>query len=338
MRFFVVVELQEINLADREKLKSQFLKRLNLDQYNITPIDADASYRKYYRISQGDSSFIIMDSIPSYENNKAFVQIAKHLTQNALSAPNIYNYDEQNGFLIIEDFGDVSLSKLLTNVTKYSSYRSVEEVYHNCVDMLMTLHKADPMELPYYTDETLLRELRMFTDCYIPAVTGEYLSQSQIDTYLTSWKSILKFMRIFDDVLVLRDFHVDNLFYLEKNDGLKKIGVIDFQDGVIGSPIYDIVSLLEDARCDVSQKTVESSINYYLDKNPDITRKDFLAVYNILGAQRNSHILGVFAKKAMDGDSRYMKYVPRAKKYLDSNLMHPLLMPLKNWIDKNLSI
>jgi aminoglycoside/choline kinase family phosphotransferase len=335
----VVVELKEVNLADREKLKSQFLKRLNLDKHSIMPIAADASYRKYYRVTQGDSSFIVMDSMPFYENNEAFVRLAKHLISQGFSAPNIYNYDAENGFLVIEDFGDVSFNKLLTNVSKYSSYKSIEEVYQDLVDSLMLLHKAEiPSDVENYSDEILLQELRMFADWYVPVVTGDALSQNQIDSYLTIWKSILKFARIFEEVLVLRDFHIDNLLYLEKNEGLKRIGIIDFQDGLIGSPIYDIVSLLEDARCDVSQKTTETAINYYLDRNPDVTRKDFLAVYNILGAQRNSRILGVFAKKAIEGDSRYMKYVPRVKGYLDNNLNHPLLVPLKSWINKNLAI
>ncbi len=335
----MVVELKEVNLADREKLKSQFLKRLNLDNYSVVPIVADASYRKYYRIAQGDSSFIVMDSVPFYENNEAFVKLAKHLIAQSFSAPNIYNYDAENGFLIIEDFGDISFNKLLTNVSKYSSYKGVEEVYKNLIDSLISLHKSEkPSDLDHYSDDILLQELRMFTDWYVPVVSGNALNQNQIDSYLTIWKSILKFARVFEEVLVLRDFHVDNLLYLEKNEGLKKIGIIDFQDALIGSPIYDIVSLLEDARSDVQQKTREEAVNYYLEQNPFVPRKDFLAVYNILGAQRNSRILGLFAKKAIEGDSRYMKYVPRVKGYLDNNLNHPLLAPLKSWISKNLSI
>ena len=329
-----MIEL-DIDLADRERLKLEFLQKLNLDHYHSSNITFNQSYKKYHRLSQGNTSFIVMDVEPSNEKQNLFVRVAPILRSLGFSVPNIYNHDEKNGFLILEDFGDIKFTKLITNIHKYSQYQDTKEIYRNCIDLLMKLHSADiDPALPFYANDILIQELNHFIVSYLPSLLGANLSQADIGQYFDIWKMLLKSINIFDNVFVLREFNFNNLLYLEGKEGVSKIGIVDLQNPLYGSPVYDIVSLLRDLSVDVSEDTENATINYYLEQNPEINRKDFLAVYNILGAQRNSKILGLFAQKALEGDSRYMKSMPRVKKYLDYHLEHPLLSPLKNWMNK----
>ena len=335
----MALKLKEINLADRKKLKEKFLKKLNLDNYNIDKLSSDALYTKYYRISQGDSSFIVLDIIPQHNDTNNFEEFSKYLIQNGITSPIIYNYDKKNGFMVIEDFGDISFNKVLSNIQKYSSYTDVEDVYKNLIDFLITLQNIDtPKFLEEYHDDSLLSEIKVFIDWYIPVLTGEQLSSEQIFEYLSIWKSILKCTHNLNNVIVLRNLHSENLKYIDHNSKAKKIGIIDCKHTMIGSPIYDVMSIIEDFRIHIPDNTKDNIINYYISNNTDISRKDFLANYHILAAHRNSVSLGIFAKKAMNGESEYMKFVPQVKTCLDKNLEHPLLNPLKEWFNANILI
>jgi N-acetylmuramate 1-kinase len=135
--------------------------------------------------------------------------------------------------------------------------------------------------------------------------------------------------------VVLRDFHVDNLMFLENRSGIKKVGLLDFQDAVVGSAAYDIVSLLEDARRDVSPQLADHLISRYLKSFPKIHRKDFQAAYSIFGIQRNLKIIGFCAAQAAKHKNPYyLSLLPRVWRYINQDLKHPLLLPMKNWLIK----
>jgi aminoglycoside/choline kinase family phosphotransferase len=134
---------------------------------------------------------------------------------------------------------------------------------------------------------------------------------------------------------VLRDYHVDNLIWLDDRVGIKKVGLLDFQDAVMGSYAYDVVSLLEDARRTVTATVVDEMINYYLDRMKTLERRKFISDYKILGVQRACKIIGIFARKSVrDNDTRYLKHLPRVWGYIRQNIQHPMLMPVKLWFDK----
>ena len=322
----------------RNELKKEFL--LNSDLINIERIQLkkDASHRQYERIikSNGDT-LIFMDAPPDKEKVIPFINVANFLLKNNLSAPEIILSDVENGFLILEDFGDASYSNVMSS-TKKDLYEIDEIVmYNKAIDTLVHLHKVsyDDCDLECYDEEMLLSESMRFIEFYIEVLNGESISQSLKSEYILIWKHLLSITNSLNSVVVLRDYHADNLMWLEERVGIKKVGLLDFQDAVIGSPAYDLVSLLEDARRDVDQKIVDKMIQRYLNAFPEYSRKEFMAVYSILAAQRNLKIIGVFARLASVYNNKYyLTLLPRVWRNLNNDLKHPLLLSLKNWLNK----
>lgn len=324
--------------TQRELLKNAFLQKCNLKDFQLEKIPSDASFRNYDRIIQGEKTFILMDAPPEHENVKQFVTVANFLEKQGFSAPKIFQSDIKNGFLLLEDFGTNSFTKLLND--KSQSEVSEERLYSTAVDTLLTLHKSAVPDnlIPYYSDDLLVKEAFMLIEWYIPVLNGEKVSKKLHEEYEVIWRHLLQYTRYIPETTVLKDFHADNLMWLEDRSGFQRVGILDFQDAIIGSPVYDMVSLLEDARRDVNDTLAQNMITRYLDGRQDITRKDFLAAYSILGAQRNLRIVGTFARKAVrDKNSAYLKLLPRVWGYIEKDLKHPLLLPLKGWLDKVIS-
>lgn len=316
----------------REIIKKDFLDEHFDQPYVVHKLQADASFRSYERIGVGDTSYILMDAPPHQEEVLPFIKVGEFLHQNDFSAPEIIKKDIKNGLLLLEDFGDSHYSRVLSiqdeNISEAILYRKA-------IDVLVKLHKTDlVIDLPVYDLQKLLDEACLLTDWYFQAFNGEELAPNFRDEYIEIWTKLLKSLRFPNDCLVLRDYHADNLMWLEDRIGYKKVGLLDFQDAVIGSVVYDMVSLLEDARRDVGDDVVQQMINYYIETTNQ-NRKEFLADYVILGAQRSCKILGVFARKALrDNDPRYLKLLPRVWSYVRFHLNNPLLLPLRNWFDK----
>jgi len=152
-----------------------------------------------------------------------------------------------------------------------------------------------------------------------------------------AWQKVLvPLVEQSDPVTVLRDYHAENLMLLEGRHGIGSLGLLDFQDALAGHPAYDLVSLLQDARRDVSRELEENMITHYRVTNPVVTGPDFDAAYAILGAQRNVKILGIFTRLwKRDGKSRYLSYQARVWKYLERDLRHPALAPVTAWFSSN---
>jgi aminoglycoside/choline kinase family phosphotransferase len=157
------------------------------------------------------------------------------------------------------------------------------------------------------------------------------LSEESKELYIGLWADVLNSLPYLGKKIVLRDYHVENLMHLAERDGIRSLGILDFQDSVIGSPIYDIVSLLEDARHDVSFDFAEEIFDYYLEKS-GINKDNAYLAYDILGAQRNIRILGVFArKKIRDGNDVYLQYIPRVLKYIERDLQNPIFSSISEF-------
>jgi hypothetical protein len=325
-------------MKDRNLLKQKFLVEHKLEKAELISLPADASYRTYDRLKLADKSYILMDAPPPQENVKPFIKVANYLSQNGISSPKIFADDVKNGFLLLEDFGDDSYIKLLqANEEEFPE----KLLYENAIDLLLYLHKLPVPDgiLPYYDDELLLNEVNQLTEWYVPILNGEPINKKLQEEFEIIWRHLLQYTRFLSETVVLRDYHVNNLMWLDNRSGIKRVGVLDFQDAVIGSPVYDMVSLLEDVRRDVSDELAQNMITRYLTTRADeITRKDFLASYAILGAQRNLKIIGMCARKAVkDKNSTYLNWLPRIWRYLEKDLKHPLLLPLKAWLDKVIS-
>jgi len=277
-------------------------------------------------------------------NMHAFSTIAHSLSSYGLSAPNIYAIDEKKGFAVIEDLGD----NLYARIVNKSA--SENELYEHAIDVLIHLHQTkvtvprDPQyTLMTYDQTAMLAEIDLLTQWYLPLKNiRENITSHQTkytDENIIKIRNILKndWISILDrlqtpSVLVLRDYHAENLLWLPNRTPLARTGLLDFQDALIGHRAYDLVSLLEDARRDVEPKFANRMRNYYCEKMGFDKKetKNFEQEYAILGAQRNAKILGIFARLAKrDGKQHYLKLLPRVEAHFRNNIAHPALSSLR---------
>lgn len=307
--------------------------KLNLG-YSVFLMQGDASSKKYYRIVSTEGiSYVLMDLHSEPIIAKQFVLISDFLIDQNLSAPRVYNYNSDCSLVLLEDLGQDSYTKIL------SMQKELEEsLYRKAVEVLAYLAGANiNISLPVYTAELLNFELESrFVDWYLKP---KFLSNSKLD------RAINELYEIFNSLytqlnqcpvgIVLRDYHADNLMYLRNRKNIAQVGILDFQDAVIGSIAYDLVSLLEDVRRDINPVTIEIVKDYYFELLPQLNRKNFDAAYAILGLQRNLKILGLFyGLYSKQKEDRYKNYLLRVYRHIKNNLDHPATCDLKNWFKK----
>jgi len=320
--------------VSRDKLRVDFLKNyFKSAEFEAHPLPADASFRTYYRITYKSENFILMDSPLIYYSLAPFIKIAEFLLHHNFSAPEIYHTDPTNGFLLLEDFGSINIANYLL---EQKDIQNKEQIYKEIIDLLVALQAlTPPSNLEIYDKVILLKELELYTDWYLPLKSGRPVSPELKSEFLKLWEAPLAHLPNTASCLVLRDYHVENMMLLSKS-GINSIGLLDFQDAVIGHPLYDVASVLEDARIDVPADFAYKFLDYYLQQTGIGKMEGYLS-YHILGAQRNSRILGVFARKAIrDGQKNYLKYIPRVLNYLENDLKCEVLNPIKIWIEDNL--
>jgi hypothetical protein len=238
---------------DREARCRRFLESAGWGEAERRVLAADASFRRYDRLTRGADRAVLMDAPPPQENAKVFHDIACCLLDIELSAPRPLAIDDKAGFLLLEDFGDRTFTRALKEGADEA------ELYRLATDTLVALHQRwwpDVPGLPPYDEERLLAEVALLVDWYLPAMTGQETPPAQRESYLTAWREVVPAMLAVPHKLVLRDYHVDNLMVVEGRAGIARCGLLDFQDAVIGPISYDLVSLLEDARRDVSPDVV----------------------------------------------------------------------------------
>lgn len=297
-------------------------------------LPSDASFRRYERILKDGRAYMLMDAPPPKEDVRPFIHIAKHLKAQGFSAPNILAEDVSQGFLLLEDLGDDSYTKLLL------VNPSLEEtLYRHAVEALAKLHqKPLPEPLAPYNAEKLLQEVMLLPEWLLPLVHKGGATPEATQTYKALWQPLIPAMLPATPVLVLRDYHADNLMWLPEREDDRKVGMLDFQDALAGHPAYDLVSLLEDARRDVPRPLAKKMIAHYLVQMPKTDAATFHTAYALLGAQRNCKILGIFARLcARDGKAHYLKFLPRVWAHVEHDLHHPALTELKVWLDRYFS-
>lgn len=300
----------------------------------VVSLPSDASFRQYHRLHLGDRRALLMDAPPDKENIHAYVTIARHLNGHGLSAPEIWAVNEEQGFAVIEDFGEDTYTRLLNDGA------DPVPLYELAVDVLTALHGkagAADVDAPGYTVDRLLDEAVLLPDWYLPAMTGAATEPAARQDYLDAWREVFANAPVEADTLVLRDYHVDNLMLLEEREGAACAGLLDFQDAVIGHPAYDLVSLLEDARRDVSDAMTRSMLARYRQALPDQADAAMGPWYAILGAQRHAKVAGIFVRLYVrDGKPVYLPHIPRVMGLLARNLAKDELRPVKAWFDAHL--
>lgn len=298
-----------------ENLARDFLARNSLTNCVIKKVAGDASFRSYYRIFFGEKKFILMFAPPQFEDIHPFIAIDKFLVSHDFSAPKIFAIDEENGFILLEDLGDETYGRVLA-----AEASGELGLYEKACDVLLQLHKISaPKNVAPYNNALLFREVMLFVDWYIPA-HGKTISLAQKARYRNLWFNLFDLLAKENQVLVLRDYHADNLMVLQNRDAFRSVGLLDFQDAVIGSNAYDLVSLLEDARRDVDCEVRKKIYDYYLKKSA-YSSEQFALDYEILSLQRNIKILGIFCRLAMrDKKKNYLELLPRVRALVELRL------------------
>jgi aminoglycoside/choline kinase family phosphotransferase len=295
---------------------------------DILPLAGDASFRRYFRVVHERRTAVLMDAPPEHEDVGPFLAVADHLDALGLSAPRCHAVDREGGLLLLEDFGDRLVGPLLRAGTEDEA-----PIYRDAITLLARLAEQPvPPDLPPYDLAVMRREIGLFPEWYAPAVSIDV----DTDGWAKAWDAVLP--RVAEPeppVLVLRDYHVDNIILLDR-EGLNRLGLLDFQDALAGHPAYDLVSLLQDARRDVSPALEAEMLNAYASEAHIDDPDSFRAAYEILGAQRNTKILGIFTRLwKRDGKRTYLAHQPRVWGYLERNLRHPALAPVAEWFAAN---
>ncbi len=319
-------------MSARETAIADFVARAGWAAAERRPLAGDASFRKYQRLRGAQGRAVLMDAPPPMENVGPFLAIARHLHELGYSAPRIIAEDRAAGLLLIEDFGDATFTRLLATGADEAG------LYALAVDLLVDLHRhprAAAIDLPAYDESRLLAEAALLTDWYLPAIGAEVTSAARED-YLARWRAAFETFADAPPTLVLRDYHVDNLMRLADRMGVAACGLLDFQDAVLGPAAYDLVSLLEDARRDVSPRVAAAMLERYLAAFPDLDRERFAAAYAVLGAQRNAKIIGIFTRLMVrDKKPHYLAHIPRVWRLLEGDLAHPALAELRDWFERH---
>jgi aminoglycoside/choline kinase family phosphotransferase len=305
-----------------------FLAANGWEDAEIRPLAGDASFRRYFRIRKGGQSAVLMDAPPEHEDIGPFLKVAGHLLGRGFAPPRPLAIDRARGLLLLEDFGDDRVGPLLEREPGRE-----REIYEAAVAILARIAgQPAPDDLPPYDAAVMEREVNLFTQWYAPALDLAVEEGSYLASWRHAWADILPIVEA-NPVLVLRDYHADNLMVLPDRP---ELGLLDFQDALAGHAAYDLVSLLQDARRDVAPALEEAMLRDYATAANVGDRDLFRAHYEILGAQRNTKILGIFTRLwKRDGKPNYLPLQPRVWDYLERNLAHPALAPVKAWFDAN---
>ncbi|WP_353217688.1 phosphotransferase [Sandarakinorhabdus sp.] len=289
----------------------------------VRPLAGDASFRRYFRVVLADRTAVLMDAPPDKEDSRPFLAIAGHLNGLGFAAPQALAADLDQGLILLEDFGDARVAPVLAHDASGEA-----EIYAAAVDLLAALHQHPPGDTAPYTPAEYLREARLFPDWYLPAV-----GLTEAPGYTEAWAPLWPALFTHPPVLVLRDYHADNLMLLGR-PGLQQLGLLDFQDALAGHPAYDLASLLQDIRRIVSPALEAAMIARYIAARPGLDEAAFRTAYAILAAQRNIKILGVFTRLYVrDGKAAYPRFHPRLWELVSANLAHPALAPVRAWFD-----
>ena len=338
-----------------------FLSRIGWEGAVRRMLAGDASFRRYERVEWQGRIAVLMDAPPPWEDVRPFIAVTKHLEACGASVPGIIAADEAEGFLLLEDLGDASFTRLL----KADAARELE-LYMAATDALVEIVRLSPtlvipaqagiycqpsmvrapfpavdsrlrgndeVILPPYDMAVYLREAGLFAEWFLPQVYGIEKARELREEWLVLWRGVIAEAGLQQACLVHRDYHADNLFWLHGRDGHRAVGMLDYQDALWGDAAYDLASLLEDARRDVSPTTVKQCIAHFvkqLGEDPVLFRQR----YAVLAAQRNAKIIGIFVRLCVrDGKAHYLDYLPRVWGHFLHDITHPALGPVKQFVE-----
>jgi tRNA threonylcarbamoyl adenosine modification protein YjeE len=336
------------------------------DDTELRYLQGDASVRRYGRFVCGPRPGVVLMDWPRQpdgpairnglpysrlahlaEDVRPFVAVANALQTAGLTVPRIHAQDLDNGFLLLDDLGDrVFGHEVETGAADQATlWRAATEALVALSDFPppRTLPVAGDGEhhLSAYDSDAMAIETELIVDWYWPALHGSEVAPAERMEFVALWADIFARLAAMPPAWVLRDYHSPNLLWLPEREGIARVGVIDFQDAMRGPAAYDLVSLLQDARVDVAPELEAQLFEHYCAgiaaRGMGFDREAFSFAYAALGAQRNTKIVGIFARLAQrDGKPGYLRHIPRLWHYLERDLAHPQLAGLKRWYDRHL--
>lgn len=286
----------------------------------IGSVGEDGSTRKYFRVSKNGKTAILMDcsgpKVPGHDVAD-FVTIAHWLRSIGLNAPEIYERGEDDKYVLLEDFGELSYKAAV------GQSRDVREMYGVAADVLKHLARHScPLQLPNYNDSHVHKGHRRVIDWYLPSIRQRKNGDGVVEKYLEAWDEIEKSLPPCGQGFVHVDFHAENLMWLPDQKNLFRCGILDFQGAMHGPIAYDLANLLEDPR-----QVIDPAIRHDILKSHD---DEFLSWYRVLATQFHCRVIGQFIKLAMNQNkTRYLSYIPALENYLRQALKDPVLAPLK---------
>lgn len=325
-------------------------------------MQGDASARAYERLQKPDGERAILMLSPPRpdgppirfgkpysaiarlaENITPFIAVDQALRAQSFSAPEIFASDLVAGVAVLEDLGAEGIVDANGPIPdRYAESAAVLASLHGRrLPETLLINDTATYRVPRYDLDALLIEVELLLEWYVPAFSPNPVSSGAQATFLALWKSVLTPVSEGASTWSLRDYHSPNLIWLPQREGLRRVGIIDFQDCVLGHPAYDVVSLLQDARVTVNDELELRLLSHYARKRREadagFDMADFARAYAALGAQRATKILGIFARlDKRDRKPQYLAHLPRIERYLTRDLAHPALIELKSWYETNL--
>ena len=366
-----------VGALDRNETIKTFLNLQNYGNAERVFFEGDASSRRYEKLHSDGKQVLLMDMPqrpdgPSVKNGKPYSQIA-HLAENiksvicvngilenlgGYSTPKTIAFDYAKGLAIIEDLGNQVFGKMLL------AGKDMTEPMLTAAELLADLGQraqTDKMNffvwgsytIPPYDEAALLIETELLPKWFWPHINNTEPPEEIVTSFDAVWRKILPLAQQKSLQIVMRDFHSPNLLWIPDRKGILRVGLIDTQDAVMGHAAYDLVSMIQDARVDIPEKIARQTFEHYIAlrkakpnfttgtltiaNKDDFSETEFKTAYAILGAQRATKILGIFARlNKRDGKPAYLKHMPRVSRYLAQNLEHPALAELKEWYLNNL--
>lgn len=296
-----------------------FVARAGWTGARLSPLGSDASMRSYDRLTYPDGhGAVLMDAPPDKgEDVRPFLHIARYLNSLGLSAPTILAEDIEQGFLLLEDLGDALFARVVRDQPDLEGL-----LYSAAAEALATLHQGTPPDgLGAYDPPEMTRLAGLAYEWYQHGITGG--TPRNLADFAKAFEPMLASATGTPEVVILRDYHAENLLWLPERRGVARVGQLDFQDAMLGHRAYDLVSLLQDARRDVPQVLEEQMITDFTARS-DLDPVEFRRAYDMLSLQRNLRILGVFARLSMAyGRVHYVELIPRVWAYLMRSLTRP---------------
>jgi N-acetylmuramate 1-kinase len=314
-------------MSDRDLDKRDFLNKVGWGGAELRFLTGDASDRSYDRLVMGGRTAVLMDAPPGRGDDPAtFLAVADHLLALGLSAPRVLAKDLAQGFLLLEDFGDTVFARVLD-----ADARQEALLYEVAVDALVALQSQPPLDgLPDLSVQDWAAAAAFVLDWYRFGATGHRVDPG---AFIRCLGDLIGHLGDGPKVMVLRDYHAENLIWLPKRAGAARAGLLDFQLAQMGQPVYDLVSLLQDARRDVDGEVAHRVMAHFCDATGQ-SRQALDISGAVWGAQRALRILGVFGRLCLvAGKPGYLRLMPRVWGHLQRNLAHPALRPLAQICD-----